>query len=120
MNIVDLITAPEGNCGIIPGRNILKSEGFGDWLPEHVEALIKNLLKLSQKFGGKPFAYIADPSKMNPIIRKDTSAAFVQLHVELEKAGCRAIAFWMALPHEASVSEASESIRVSGNAGIAF
>ncbi|NLL01280.1 MAG: hypothetical protein GX271_11565 [Clostridiales bacterium] len=93
MNIVDLITAPEGNCGIIPGRNILKSEGFGDWLPEHVEALIKNLLKLSQKFGGKPFAYIADPSKMNPIIRKDTSAAFVQLHVELEKAGCRAIAF---------------------------
>ena len=90
---MDFIKSPEGNCEVIPGRNIIKSEGFGVWKPEYVEELSKNLLKLAERFGGKAFAYIADPTKMSPILSKETSAAFVQLHVTIEKAGCKAVAF---------------------------
>ena len=93
MELTNVINAPEGYCGIVKGRNIIKSGGVGDWKPEHVVALTKSLLELVKHFGGKPFAYIADPSKMNPILSKETSAEFTKLHVELEKAGCKAIAF---------------------------
>lgn len=93
MELLNTINAPEGYCGIVPGRNILYSSGVGDWKPEYVEALTKNLLELAKSFGDADFAYIADPTRMNPIIRKDTSVAFVELHVALENAGCKAIAF---------------------------
>lgn len=90
---MDPIKTPEGIVGVVPGRNIVKSEGYGEWKPEYVVNLTNNILKFAESFGGKPFAYIADPTKMSPILSKETSAAFVQLHVELEKAGCKAIAF---------------------------
>lgn len=93
MELINTINAPEGYCGIVKGRNILKSAGVGNWKPEYVETLSKNLFELVKTFEGKPFAYIADPTKMNPILSKETSAAFTSLHVELEKAGCKAIAF---------------------------
>lgn len=90
---MDPIKTPEGIVEVVPGRNIVKSAGYGEWKPEYVTDLTKNLFKFINTFGGKPFAYIADPSKMSPILSKETSAAFVQLHVDLEKAGCKAVAF---------------------------
>jgi len=93
MELLKSIKGPEGYCGIVPGRNILKSGGIGSWKPADVETLKKNLLELAKDFKGKGFAYLADPSKMNPILSKDTSAAFVGLHVALEEVGCKAVAF---------------------------
>lgn len=93
MELIKAINSPEGYCGIIEGRNIVKSGGIGDWKPEYVETLEKNLINLAKSFGNKPFAYIADPTKMNPILSKETSAAFTRLHEALAKAGCKAIAF---------------------------
>lgn len=93
MELLYTVNAPEGYCGIVPGRNVLYSSGVGDWKPEYVEALTKNLLELTKKFNGESFAYIADPSRMNPILSKEVSAKFAELHNEVEKIGCKAIAF---------------------------
>lgn len=93
MELLYTVKALEGYCGIIPGRNILFSSGVGDWKPEYVEALTNNLLELAKKFNGKSFAYIADPSRMNPILSKEVSAKFAALHGEVEKIGCKAVAF---------------------------
>lgn len=93
MELIHTINKPEGYCGIIKGRNILKSAGVGVWKPEYVEDLIKNLLELAKNFQGEDFAYIADPSNMSPILSKETSAVFTKLHSVLGKAGCKAVAF---------------------------
>ena len=93
MELLHGVSEPHGYYGIVPGRNILKSGGIGVWKPEYVEDLIENLLRLAKRFGGQPFAYIADPTRMSPILSKDTSAGFVKLHVALENAGCKATAF---------------------------
>lgn len=82
-----------GCYGVIPGRNIVKSAGIGVWTPENVDILIESLLRLAKNFDSKPWAYVADPSKMSPISNNETSAAFVKLHEKFEAAGCKAIAF---------------------------
>ncbi len=87
------ITSVNGWVDVEEGRCIIKSAGTGKWAPEDVEDLKESILKLAKPFQGKRWAYIADPSKMDPILSKETSAAFVQLHVALEEAGCKAIAF---------------------------
>lgn len=78
---------------LVEGRNIVKSWGIGKWKPEDVDGLSKGILKLAKGFGGAEWAYIADPSKMAPILTKETSEAFVKLHHSVEAAGCKAIAF---------------------------
>ena len=93
MELLYTVNAPEGYCGIVPGRNVLFSSGVGNWKPEYVEALCANLLELAKKFNGKNFAYIADPSRMNPILSKEVSAGFVAIHGAIEKIGCKAVAF---------------------------
>lgn len=93
MELSMTINTPYGYCGIVSGRNILMSSNQGNLKPEQVEELTRNLLKLSFNFRGQPFAYIADPTKLNPIISIETSAEFAKLHLALEKAGCKAVAF---------------------------
>lgn len=88
-----MITSEKGYIDVVEGRCIVKSGGIGKWTPEDVQDLTSNLLKLAKPFAGKRWAYVADPSKMDPILSKDTSAAFVKLHQDLEAAGCKAIAF---------------------------
>ena len=87
------ITSKTGYCTDVEGRRILKSGGVGKWSPHDDEELTGNLLRMAKSFAGKKWAYIADPTKMDPIMSKETSAAFVGLHEELEKAGCVAVAF---------------------------
>jgi hypothetical protein len=87
------ITSEKGWVEAVEGRNIIRSAGVGKWTPEDVQDLIENIMKLSKPFAGKRWAYIADPTKMDPILSKETSAAFTQLHVKLDQAGCKAIAF---------------------------
>ena len=88
-----IITSATGYYGEVEGRRVLKSGGIGKWTPADVEELTGNLVRLAKKFQGKKWAYIADPCKMDPIMSKETSAAFVGLHAKLEEAGCSAVAF---------------------------
>ncbi len=88
-----IITSTTGYYGDMEGRCVLKSGGVGKWSPADVEELTENLLQLAKKFKGKKWAYIADPTKMDPIMSKETSAAFARLHAKLEEAGCAAVAF---------------------------
>lgn len=88
-----MITSEKGYIGTIEGRCIVTSGGIGNWRPEDVQELTDVLLKLAKPFAGKKWAYIADPTRMDKILSKETSAAFVKLHMDLEAAGCRAIAF---------------------------
>ena len=88
-----MISTEKGYIGTVEGRCIVKSGGIGKWTPEDVQDLTVNLLKLAKPFAGKRWAYIADPTKMDPILNKETSAAFVKLHVDLEANGCKAVAF---------------------------
>lgn len=83
----------KGYCNAIAGRSIVKSAGFGKYSAEDVNQLTKEILNAASKFGGRKWAYIADPSKMNPILDKSTSEAFAELHKKIEAAGCVAIAF---------------------------
>ena len=53
MDLLYTVNAPEGYCGIVPGRNVLYSSGVGDWKPEYVEALTKNLLELTKNLTAK-------------------------------------------------------------------
>ena len=76
MELSMTINTPYGYCGIVSGRNILMSSNQGNLKPEQVEELTRNLLKLSFNFRGQPFAYIADPTKLNPIISIETSMVF--------------------------------------------
>lgn len=93
MELTNVINAPDGYCGIVKGRNIIKSAGVGNCKPEYVQTLGKNLKELVKSFNGKPFAYIADPSKMSPILSKEISEEFAKIHSEIAKLGCKAIAF---------------------------
>lgn len=88
-----MIKSEKGYVDTVEGRSIVVSAGTGNWTPEDVQDLTANLLKLAKPFAGKKWAYIGDPTKMNPILSKETSAAFVKLHSELEANGCKAIAF---------------------------
>jgi len=90
---MELYTSSYGYYGLVENRRIVKSGGFGFWTPEHVEELRENILSMAKTFDGKQWGYLADPSGMDPNISDDTSAAFSQLHTELSKAGCIAIAF---------------------------
>jgi hypothetical protein len=83
----------KGICERVAGRNVVKSAGFGTFTPEDVKNLTDDLHELAKAFGSQKWAYIADPTKMNPLFSKETSQAFMQLHVELEANGCVAIAF---------------------------
>ena len=87
------ITSEKGWIDVEVGRCIVKSAGVGKWAPEDVSDLTTGILTLAKPFTGKRWAYIADPTKMDPILSKETSAAFIQLHAALEGAGCKAIAF---------------------------
>lgn len=86
--------SPEkGICGIVEGRNIVKSAGFGSFTPEDVKNLTDDILEMSKAFGSNKWGYIADPTKMNPLFSKETSQAFMQLHNDIESNGCIAVAF---------------------------
>ena len=58
-----------------------------------MKALETQLLSLAKAFGSQQWAFVADPTKMDPIFSKETSDAFAALHKTLEDAGCVAIAF---------------------------
>lgn len=88
-----MIKLEKGYVDTIEGRNIIKSGGIGTWKPEEVQQMADNIVKLAKPFAGKKWAYIADPTKRDKIISKETSAAFIKLHIDLEAAGCKAIAF---------------------------
>lgn len=83
----------KGTAQVLPGRNIIKSAGTGTWTVEDVNLLTQQILSLSKKFRGLKWGYIADPTKMNPLLSKDVSAAFTEFHKKLHAAGCVAIAF---------------------------
>ena len=85
--------SPKGTVEVLEGRNVLKSAGWGEWGPEDVKELIQALIKLSGHLKPGKWGYMADPSQMDPILSKETSAEFVNLHVEMDKKGCSAIAF---------------------------
>lgn len=89
---MDRVDTFYGHYYDVPGRNIVRTYGHGKWSPEHVRALTDDVIKVSKNFYGK-WAYIADPTGINNIIPKETSAEFVKLHERVEAAGCRAIAF---------------------------
>lgn len=88
-----LVWSSNGYYGLMEDRNILKTGGVGVWRSEDVEELTDIIIELVKKFGNEKWSYIADPSRMDPILSKETSAAFIRLHTKLEEAGCRAIAF---------------------------
>ena len=77
----------------VEGRCIVRNIAMGKWTPEDVQFLTDNLLELAKPFAGKKWAYVGDPTKLYPIFTKETSAAFAKLHVDLEAAGCKVIAF---------------------------
>lgn len=85
--------SPQGTVEVLEGRNVLKSAGWGQWGPEDVKELIAALITLSKHLKPGKWGYIADPSKMDPILSKETSAEFVNLHIAMESRGCTAIAF---------------------------
>jgi len=78
---------------IVEGRNVVKSLAWGQLSPEDVKALIDGLLASSKKLKPGKWGYVADPTKLDPILSKETSDAFINLHVVLEKNGCVGIAF---------------------------
>jgi len=78
---------------IVPGRNAVKSLAWGQLSPQDVEELANALVAMSKKLKPGKWGYIADPTKLDPIISKDTSEAFVNLHVVLDKNNCSALAF---------------------------
>lgn len=90
---MDLIWESNGYYGLMKDRNILRTGGIGVWNSEDVEELIVNILQLVKKYKDSKWAYIADPSRMDPILSKETSTAFIKLHAKCEEAGCKAIAF---------------------------
>jgi hypothetical protein len=88
-----LVTSEKGYYGVVEGRNILKSGCIGKWTPEDVNDLINETLKLVKGFGPGKWANIVDPSKMYPILSKETGQAFMDLHKKFAEAGCIAVAF---------------------------
>jgi hypothetical protein len=88
-----MYTNEKGFIGEIPGRYIVISAGFGKWSPADVEDLCKAVLLIAKSFGKEKWGYIADPSRLYPIVAKETSEAFIKLHQRLETEGCCAIAF---------------------------
>lgn len=90
---MEYVTSDRGFYSEVPGRCIVKSGGTGKWTPYDVEELMEHLLAIAGRYEGKKWAYIADPSRMDPIISKETSEAFIRFHEKLGEVGCQAIAF---------------------------
>lgn len=88
-----MYTNEKGFANEISGRSIIKSVGFGKWSPTDVDNLVQMLLSIAKSLDMKRWGYIADPSRLDPIISKETSEAFIMMHRRLEREGCCAIAF---------------------------
>ncbi len=88
-----MVTNEKGFVDVIPGRAIIKTAGYGKWSPTDVEDLGQMILSVIRDFEKKSWGYIADPTRMDPILSKDTSEAFSMLHRRLESEGCCALAF---------------------------
>jgi hypothetical protein len=90
--------------GIVDGRNIILSAGVGKWEPQQVRELIEDMKKAKSKITGK-WAYIANPTGMDPILSKETSAEFVNLHKYCEQNGC--VAMGMVVGRKAAIKHAA-------------
>ncbi len=88
-----MYTNEKGFVVEIPGRPIVKSAGFGKWSPLDVEELSRTVLSVARSFGKQKWGYIADPTRLDPILPRETSEAYIRLHRMLEREGCCAIAF---------------------------